>query len=158
MSIRSFLFASAVAVTFVSPALSQSTNPSVQTAPVLIPITPPTLAQLEAATTPDTLFTDASQTTHWRSSETVGQVVYNRAGERIGEINELLIGSNGRVLAALVGVGGFLGIGERSVAVTYNALEMTRGPDGRSRMVININKATLQSAPEYNPSHAAKRS
>lgn len=157
MSTRSLLFATVVAATFAAPALSQSTNPSAQPTPVPMPITPPTLAPLQVAPTSDTFFTDSSQTTHWRSSETVGQSVYNRTGERIGEIDELLIGSNGRVVAALVGVGGFLGIGERSVAIAYSALEMMRGPDGKSRMVINIDKATLKNAPEYNPAHAAKR-
>lgn len=96
--------------------------------------------------------------THWRSSDAVGQPVYNRANERIGEVEELVIDADGRVLAAIVGVGGFLGMGERDVAVNYRAFQMTRDANGKPRLVVNVDKAALEKAPEYKPVPAAKRS
>src|SRR5215211_7723359 len=52
----------------------------------------------------------------WRSSKLVGLTVYGPNNERIGEINEVLVDRNGKVDAVVIGVGGFLGIGEKDVA------------------------------------------
>ncbi|MFD0466181.1 PRC-barrel domain-containing protein [Microvirga aerilata] len=56
-----------------------------------------------------------------------GVNVYNDRNENIGDINEVLIDRQGKVEAVVIGVGGFLGIGDRNVAVPFNALrwEMT---------------------------------
>ena len=59
----------------------------------------------------------------WRASKLEGVNVYNQSNERIGEINEVLVDKQGKVEAVVIGVGGFLGIGERSVAVPFNALQ-----------------------------------
>ena len=158
MLIRSLLFASTLGAAFIASATGQPANPPTPSipAPVVVPVPSP-VPPATGSSISDMFFTDAVQTNHWRSSETIGQAVYNRTGERIGEVDELLIDSSGRILAAVVGVGGFLGIGERSVAVAYRAFEMSRGPDGKPRLVINVDKATLKNAPEYNPVLASKR-
>ena len=106
----------------------------------------------------DLFYTDAWVPTHWRSSEAIGQGVFNRSGERIGEIDELLIDGSGRVLAAVVGVGGFLGLGERKVAVSFRSFAMTRDDSGKPRLVVDLTTATLKNAPEYKPADPAKRS
>ncbi len=59
----------------------------------------------------------------WRASKLEGVNVYNQNNERIGDISEVLVNRQGQVEAVVIGVGGFLGIGERSVAVPYNALQ-----------------------------------
>jgi len=59
----------------------------------------------------------------WRASQLDGVNVYNQNNERIGDISEVLLNREGRVEAVVIGVGGFLGIGERSVAVPYNAIQ-----------------------------------
>jgi Bacterial protein of unknown function (DUF937)/PRC-barrel domain len=74
--------------------------------------------------------------------------VYNRAGEKIGTVKDLLIGSDGRVHAAVVGVGRFLGIGEKDIAVPLSALQMERRDDG-TRLTVDIVKETLQTAPAF---------
>lgn len=58
----------------------------------------------------------------WRASKLDGVDVYNERNEKIGEIDEVLLDRNGRVEAVIIGVGGFLGIGERNVAVPFDAL------------------------------------
>ncbi len=83
-----------------------------------------------------------------RASELINQSVYNRANERVGEVNELVLDQNGQVVAAIIGVGGFLGIGERNVAVNFNQLQMVND-NNTMRLVVNADKAQLQQAPEF---------
>jgi hypothetical protein len=52
----------------------------------------------------------------WRASKLEGLDVYNQSNEKIGDISELLVDSSGKIQAVVVGVGGFLGMGERDVA------------------------------------------
>jgi PRC-barrel domain len=146
MYYRSAFLASTLALAVVGPALAQSTT---QTAPVPMTSTIPGT---------DMFYRETWAPTHWRSSESIGEAVYNRAGERIGEIDDLLIDKSGKVLAAVVAVGGFLGVGEHKVAVNYQSFEMTREANGKPRLVVDINKATLKEAPVYKPVDAAKRS
>ena len=57
----------------------------------------------------------------------IGETVYNGTGsdaENIGEVNDVVIDSNGQVESVIVGVGGFLGIGEKNVAMKYAGPEM----------------------------------
>ncbi len=86
---------------------------------------------------------------NWRSTEIVGKPVYSRQDERIGEIDELVLNSEGRVVAAVVGVGGFLGMGERKVAIAYPTLKMARDASGAGRISVDLNKEMLKAAPEY---------
>jgi hypothetical protein len=64
----------------------------------------------------------------WRSSKVVGLYVYNDANERLGSINELLMDSSGKVAKAVIGVGGFLGIGESNIAVNFDQLKFVNEP------------------------------
>lgn len=92
----------------------------------------------------------------WRSSKLVGTGVQNAAGERIGEVNEVIIGNDGRVHAVVLGIGGFLGIGEREVAVSYDALNMTRDSSGNPAISVNATRAMLEAAPRWTWHSAAR--
>lgn len=59
----------------------------------------------------------------WRASDLEGKDVYDTTGENIGSISDVLLSEDGEVMAVLVGVGGFLGIGQKDVAVAMDALE-----------------------------------
>ncbi len=63
----------------------------------------------------------------WRATDLDGKDVYDTQGEDIGEITDVLVSEDGKVIAVLVGVGGFLGIGEKDVAVSMSALEFGPG-------------------------------
>ena len=67
--------------------------------------------------------------------------------ERIGEINDLVINEAGDVAAVIVGVGGFLGVGEKNVAVDYAELEWAIADDNTERLVLGVNKEALNAAP-----------
>jgi sporulation protein YlmC with PRC-barrel domain len=64
----------------------------------------------------------------WRSSKLIGVNVYNSTNESLGEITELLTDSSGKIQAAVIGVGGFLGMGERSVAIPFEQLKFSNEP------------------------------
>ena len=73
------------------------------------------------ASTATTTTTSASD--EWRVSKMAGVKVYNEANENIGSINDLLMDKSGAVKIAVIGVGGFLGMGEHLVAVPYEKLK-----------------------------------
>ena len=58
----------------------------------------------------------------WRSSKLIGVEVYNKANEKLGSIEDLVISTNGNIGSVIVGVGGFLGVGEHSVSVSFDKL------------------------------------
>ena len=59
----------------------------------------------------------------WRASKLVGVNVYNETNEKIGDINEVILDKSGKVANVILGVGGFLGMGEHYVAVAFNKLK-----------------------------------
>ncbi len=59
-----------------------------------------------------------------RAEQLVGKSVYNSAGERVGEIDQIVVNRNSRATAAVVGVGGFLGVGEKKVVVPFDSMRM----------------------------------
>ena len=82
---------------------------------------PPTTTTDKAAPAATTTTTSASG--QWRASKMSGLKVYNDANENIGSINDLLMDKNGDIKIAVIGVGGFLGMGEHLVAVPYEKLK-----------------------------------
>lgn len=64
----------------------------------------------------------------WRTSKLVGLNVYNDSNEKVGDINELLVDSSGKITAVILGVGGFLGVGEQNVAVNFDQLKWVNEP------------------------------
>ena len=65
---------------------------------------------------------------NWRASKLMGLDVYNEANEKLGDINELILDKNGKVNAVVIGVGGFLGIGEHDIAVSMDKLKFMEEP------------------------------
>lgn len=64
----------------------------------------------------------------WRASKLMGLDVYNEANEKLGDINELILDKDGKVNAVVIGVGGFLGMGEHDIAVTMDKLKFVEEP------------------------------
>ena len=65
---------------------------------------------------------------NWRASKLMGLDVYNEANEKLGDINELILDKNGKVAAVVIGVGGFLGMGEHDIAVSIDKLKFMEEP------------------------------
>jgi hypothetical protein len=77
-------------------------------------------------------FITQAQSGQWRASKLVGVDVYGQNNEKIGDIKEVLVDKSGAAKAAVIGVGGFLGIGEKDVAVPFNALQWSDQPAPRA--------------------------
>ncbi|MES2600672.1 MAG: PRC-barrel domain-containing protein [Pseudomonadota bacterium] len=65
---------------------------------------------------------------NWRASKLVGLAVYNDANEKLGDISEILLDKSGKINAVIIGVGGFLGVGQHDIAVTFDKLNWVDEP------------------------------
>jgi sporulation protein YlmC with PRC-barrel domain len=75
----------------------------------------------------------------------LGKGVYNNIGEKIGDINDLIVTPNKSVSYAIVGVGGFLGVGEHEIAVPVGQLKQLEG-----KIVLpGATKEALKAAPKF---------
>jgi sporulation protein YlmC with PRC-barrel domain len=87
-------------------------------------------AQTAAANKPDAANTSATmhRDGEWRASKLVGVNVYNEANEKIGDINDVILDKSGKAEKVILGVGGFLGMGEHNVAVAFEKLKWVNEP------------------------------
>ncbi|MEC5323421.1 PRC-barrel domain-containing protein [Aurantimonas sp. A3-2-R12] len=88
------------------------------------------------------------------SEKIVGAEVYSGPGEdaeKIGEINDLVLASSGKIEAGIIGVGGFLGIGEKDVAVPFDQFQLAREADDKDdvRVTLAASKEQLEKAPSF---------
>jgi len=79
----------------------------------------------------------------------IGATVKNKAGETVGEIKDIHLNKDGSVKAAVVGVGGFLGMGERNVLMPWNQIEIARENDADLVIRTEASKDSLKAMPEY---------
>ena len=83
------------------------------------------------------------------ASQFMGQAVYTAANENIGEINDLIMNKNLDNIVAVVGVGGFLGIGERDVAIPISDIQVNKDTDNALRLTITASKEQLEAMPAF---------
>jgi sporulation protein YlmC with PRC-barrel domain len=76
------------------------------------------------------------------------QNVYDPSDAKIGEISDVLLNKDGKVDAFMIAVGGFLGVGEKDVAVPFDAVHATQ-KDGKWYLTVNTTKDALESARGY---------
>ena len=81
-------------------------------------------------------------------SDYYNQSVYDTKDNKIGDINDLLVEKDGKISAAIIGVGGFLGAGEKNVAIPFTALKLTE-KNGKRYLVMDTTKEALNKAPGY---------
>lgn len=106
-----YVFGGLLAAMLTTTALAQSQAPAAQ------PAAPATTASAPMA-----------QAGHWRSSKLIGVNVYNDQNEKLGDINEILLDQSGKVAGVVLGVGGFLGVGEHYVMVSFDKLKWVNEP------------------------------
>jgi len=89
------------------------------------------------------------------ASNLIGEAVYNGTGEEaenIGDVTDLVINPDGNVEAIVVGVGGFLGIGQKEVALEYDLAEWSEQPDGERWLVVETTEDALRAQEEFDRS------
>jgi sporulation protein YlmC with PRC-barrel domain len=77
-------------------------------------------------------FITQEKTDQWRASKLVGVNVYNQNNDKIGDIREVIVDKTGKADAVVIGVGGFLGIGQKDVAVAFSDLKWSDQPAGNN--------------------------
>ncbi len=110
-------------------------------------------AQIRQMATEDK-FLPAQTQNHWLSNEIIGQQVQNQAGEALGEVQYLVFDESNGIVAAVIGVGGFLGIGEKSVAIRFDAISRRRTDQG-VELLAKVDERALDAAPSFETAPAA---
>lgn len=85
------------------------------------------------------------------ASNIIGESVYNSVAddaENIGNVNDIVLGVDGEAEYVIIGVGGFLGLGQRDVAIPFEELEWSER-DGQWWLVVNTTRENLEAQPEF---------
>jgi sporulation protein YlmC with PRC-barrel domain len=113
----------ALASTALFATIASAQTPTTPTAPA----TP--AEKTVSSTASDSTTMSASQLQgEWRASKVVGLSVYNDKNEKLGSINDILMDKSGSIKAVVLGVGGFLGVGEHLVAVPLDKVKFVTEP------------------------------
>ena len=179
--IKHTLTAAALATVLAIPAYAQSSNPPAAQPPTTAQSAPPapaektappmndkTSAKPDTATAPAAMpdksaatgttadkkqagFVQNQDTSEWRSSKLVGASVYGPDNKSIGSIDDLIVDQKGAIKAAVIGVGGFLGVGQKDVAVPFEALQIQRKQNSSSidKITVSYTKDQLSNAPKF---------
>jgi sporulation protein YlmC with PRC-barrel domain len=132
-----------------APALAQ-TNPPAGTSAPASGTNQPAVTTTAPASGPMTTgnWMTQEQPGQWRASKLEGLDVYNQNDEKIGDISELIVDGSGKIQAVVVGVGGFLGIGERNVALPFDQIKFVNEPRATATATIaNPNAPATPAAP-----------
>jgi sporulation protein YlmC with PRC-barrel domain len=116
-----------------------------------VAVTPPIqekIMSMHSATTSPVEFTaklpgdTAAVSTYYKRN------VYDAADQKIGDVTDLIMGHDGKISTAVIAVGGFLGIGEKEVAVPFGSLHVKK-KDNSWYLVMHTTKEALTNAPKF---------
>jgi sporulation protein YlmC with PRC-barrel domain len=106
------------------------------------------IASASAQAVENSAFKTEQAAEEWRAVNYIGQPIVNSTGEKIGDINDVLFDRAGKITTVVIGVGGFLGLGEKHVALPFEAI--TYGEkDGLRQIMVPLTKENLLAAPDY---------
>ena len=162
--LKQLMVSAAISALMVSGAMAQASPPA----------SPP--AKADAAPISDAKFLSSQSTDQWVFSKFKGTDVLGPDNAQVGDVTDLLFDKNGKIIGMIVGVGGFLGIGEKSVAIDMSAFQAVPASTGSASAVgaasadadptnvklkVSWTKDQLQQAPDfqyYKPAAPARTS
>jgi len=106
-----------------------------------------TTAQKPAQSAESTVKVDATKAV--LATSFIGSSVYTSANENIGDINDMIFDESGSIQAVIVGVGGFLGMGEKDVALPLNKITVTRDETNAIKLTVQATREELDNAPAF---------
>ena len=149
------ILAAALCLATITPVLAQapSTAPA-PTTPMQSPSTAPNTSATSITSTTmsgSETFLPAQKASDWRASKLIGTAIMGPDNTKIGDVNDVLLDNNGNAHAVVIGVGGFLGVGEKDVAVPFNKLSITptAAGDKIEKITVSYRKEELQNAPTF---------
>lgn len=157
MTLKRFMTMTAIAIALGIPAASGLAQSPTAPAPTTAPSgTPPAASTAPRAAAPAAAAPAARHMREheMRASKLIGSSIHDAADQKIGSITDLIVDRDGKVTEVVVGVGGFLGAGEKNVAVKM--ADLKRGKD--NRLVLNTTKDALKQMAAYDLSEPVARS
>ena len=119
-----------------------------QTAPPQQKPTPPATTEVPKVPVPGQILVQDANTV--LAKELIGLTVYAPDKAKIGAISDLILGKDARTVDGFViGVGGFLGIGEKAVALKMDRLQISHNGDGSVQLMMDVKKEELSNAPSF---------
>lgn len=85
---------------------------------------------------------------HWLMSDVYKATVYDANNNKIGQVDNLILSSDGQIKTAVIGVGGLLGVGEKDVAVPFSQLKVA-SQNGTEELTLDMTKDQLKAAPAW---------
>ena len=143
----------ALSALMLSSAFAQSSPTSAPNATK--PITSPTT--MAAPSTASEMFIHQQNAGEWRASQLIGTDVMGPNNVKIGDVNDVVVDSSGTVRAVVIGAGGFLGVGEKDIAISLKSLMIKQDPSGDKidKLSTALTKEQLAAAPAYKWNQAA---
>jgi len=131
-----------------APASDMTQQPTTdQTAPAAAEATPP------ATPPPSEAIIPAQAADEVRADKLIGMTVYDTAGEKVGQVKDILFNENGQATGVVLSVGGVLGLGAKSVGLQWSEVDIK--PDAEVAK-IQYNKDQLEAAPDFKTQEAQK--
>ena len=121
-------------------------SPSAETTEVPKSISPD---QQAGAPSGSPQFVSRQENSDWLASDLIGKAVVNADNETVGDVNDIVSDKNGNIIAVLIGAGGFLGLGEKDVALRFEDLQLSRDENNEVFLVANVSEDMLASAPDF---------
>jgi hypothetical protein len=91
------------------------------------------------------------------ASALIGSWVHSPDNQTVGDVNDVIINPSGDVVGVVIGVGGFLGMGEKEVAVALNRMTISQSESFDSaNVILNVSLAELEAAPAFKTAYAQK--
>ncbi|HRN83422.1 MAG TPA: PRC-barrel domain-containing protein [Hyphomicrobium sp.] len=87
----------------------------------------------------------------WRATQLIGQTVTTALNQSVGTVSDIVIEPDGKVAAVLVTIGGFLGIGERSVPIALRHLVITAGDGSQISVQTSLSREAIDQAATHDP-------
>jgi len=155
-ALKTVMITTALSGVLIAGAMAQATNPP----PANPPMANPSTTTPAAPKSNEAKFITMQGTDKWVFSKFKGTDVLGSDNARIGDVTDLLFDKNGKIEGVVVGVGGFLGIGEKNVAIEMSAFQVvppdvnstiaSRGDDPNNvKLKVSWTKDELKQAPDF---------
>jgi sporulation protein YlmC with PRC-barrel domain len=123
-----------------------STNPAPSGDQTITPAPAPAAEAAPATPPPSDAVISAQSNSEVRADQLIGMTVYNAQGEKVGTVHDILLGTDGKASGVVLSVGGVLGVGAKSVGLTWKEIDVK--PD-QQQVQISYTKDQLEAAPDF---------
>ena len=147
--LKKLMITTAAAALVAGSAVAQAPAPTSPSAPPMQK-TQPMPAPGTSAALGSRQFVSVQASDQWLATKFKGTDVIGSNNEKIGDVTDLLIDQNGRIVAYIIGVGGFLGIGQKDVALAPVAFQVQPATDREElKLKLAMTRDELKNAPEF---------